>query len=305
MIERREHNALGWGLRDMAWSRDALLASGANKQLERVHPSAIFVPDDMAPRSAVVYENIRMTMEVMGQLVPLLVSDDYRLIDGISRLRAAEDLGHHEVMVVRVSGLSELEELVVRVTSNGDFTRAQYTVLESYELWKRVHEGLAKRASENQLKSRFGAPDDEPPAEPVGDARAAASRLAGISVGVTNQLRELEHLAGDVTVREEVRDAAKQALSRVAETNKVGPHWREVRALVDQIEGAEAQPADAGFQEADRFQHALSRAEELLLLDLDTVRGFLSDSGQLAGYRARARAIAVALERFAGGGSSE
>lgn len=234
------------GVREMSWTKAGARMAGGDKEFDRLVPSSIFVEDGMVPRSHAVLESVVQSMEAVGQLVPIIVAADGNvLLDGATRLEAAKRLGLPFVTAVKVKDIDALGQIVLRIVSNADAYRAQFTVLEATALSNRYKALLAEKGESNRLSAarrtiaavngaevpNFGTSDD---AARVGNAAKAAAEFVPYSHETIRKVNTIQALATDESQPETVRAAAQKALAGIEKTNTVDGHYRRVQeALAD------------------------------------------------------------------------
>lgn len=236
------------GVREMSWTKAGARMAGGDKEFDRLVPSSIFVEDGMVPRSHAVLESVVQSMEAVGQLVPIIVAADGNvLLDGATRLEAAKRLGLPFVTAVKVKDIDALGQIVLRIVSNADAYRAQFTVLEATALSNRYKALLAEKGESNRLSAakktiaavngtevpNFGSSVDADQIL-VGDASKAAAEFVPYSHETIRKVNTIQALATDESQPETVRAAAQKALAGIEKTNTVDGHYRRVQeALAD------------------------------------------------------------------------
>jgi hypothetical protein len=234
------------GVREMAWTKAGARMVGGDKEFDRLVPSSIFVEDGMVPRSHAVLESVVQSMEAVGQLVPVIIAAEGNLLlDGATRLEAAKRLGLPFVTAVKVRDIDALGQLLLRIVSNADTYRAQFTVLEATALSNRYKALLAEKAEQNRLtaaRRTIGEVNGtELPnlgtsatTELVGNAAKAAAEFVPYGHETIRKVNTIQALAADEEQPESVRIAAQKALAGIQKTNTVDGHYRKVQeALAD------------------------------------------------------------------------
>jgi len=234
------------GVREMSWTKAGARMAGGDKEFDRLAPSSIFVEDGMVPRSHAVLESVVQSMEAVGQLVPIIVAAEGNvLLDGATRLEAAKRLGLPFVTAVKVNDVDALGQVVLRIVSNADAYRAQFTVLEATALSNRYKALLAEKGESNRLaaaKRTIAAVNGaEVPnlgtsggTDAVGDAAKAAAAFVPYGHETIRKVNTIQALATDESQPETVRAAAQKALAGIEKTNTVDGHYRRVQeALAD------------------------------------------------------------------------
>lgn len=86
------------------------------------------------------YMAIKTSMEIDGQLVPIIININYKLIDGFLRFNAAIELNWETIKVIIVDVSIEGER---RLEFTANYNRKNYTLYEEYRglaLWKHEYE---------------------------------------------------------------------------------------------------------------------------------------------------------------------
>lgn len=238
------------GVREMSWTKAGARMAGGDKEFDRLVPSSVFVEDGMVPRSHAVLESVVQSMEAVGQLVPIIVAAEGNvLLDGATRLEAAKRLGLPFVTAVKVKDVDELGQLVLRIVSNADMYRAQFTVLEATALSNRYKALLAEKGERNRLaaakKTIAGVNGAEVPNlgssagdQLVGDAAKAAADFVPYGHETIRKVNTIQALATDESQPEAVRLAAQKALAGIEKTNTVDGHYRKVQEVLADAEFA-------------------------------------------------------------------
>ena len=175
-----------------------------------------------------------------GLLQPITVSPDGMLLCGARRLAAVRELGLRTVSVWVRSGISSrLQRLVAEQDENT--LRQPLLPTEAAALYRELKQILLEDAARRQEASRFGADQTgsgaadlaAPPG--AGDTRRHAARqvTGGNSYTRLEQIGEVQRAVEDLSLPEDVRRKAAEALAAMDRTGKVDGHHRQVRAAVD------------------------------------------------------------------------
>ena len=175
-----------------------------------------------------------------GLLQPLTVSPDGVLICGARRLAAIKQLGWRTVNVWVRSGISDrLGHLLAEQDDN--VLHKPLTALEAAALYRELKQVMAEDAARRKAATQFRS-DNQPrtdgpgkfpePCGPLGEAREQAAGMipGGASYKTLDKVGYLEQAAGDETLPEHVRAAARQGLEQIDAGSPVHPIYETIRA---------------------------------------------------------------------------
>lgn len=277
-------------LRDVAWTRAGARMAGGDKEILRLSPSQVFVPNGMTPRSHAVLDAVQSSMKHVGQLVPIIVTaDGHELLDGATRLASAKLLDLPFVTAVTVADLEEWERLAIRLLTNSDTYRASFTVLEAVNLYNRYTALLGERAARNKSLNggqrphqkhgadlglpNFGTPIE---IEPIGSVAKASAEFVPYSHETIRKVNLIKGWAEDDALTSEAREVARRALEQIERTNKVNSAYRQAQEAAV-VAAASEQTADTGEVSAQAWcdmELAISKAETLMRVDVAGVVAF-------------------------------
>lgn len=214
------------------------------------------------------------SMQEVGQLQPIIVSDDNILVDGEHRLEAARSLGWASLWIVRFSG-DEVDRQLAEIDAN--LARNELTALERGEaLSKRKQLYLARHPETANVNQRGG------PGR--GNKTAADSAAVSFTQNTSTTTGKGERtVREDVSIGEKLTDATKEVVRGTSLAEKKG-------ALLDltRIEDPDEQ---ADIAQRVTSGHASSvnqaRAQRLNERNAATLTA-LDNSGELARAQLRA-----------------
>jgi ParB/RepB/Spo0J family partition protein len=195
------------------------------------------------------------SMREIGQLQPIVVSSNYRLIAGERRLTAARSLGWSEIEVKVAESLTETAALL-RAERDENTCRKAFTPTEEHSLYEAL--------LDVELKAHAAT---KPPSKSDSSGPTVSSRLrksiAEIVSGSAGRYKSLEkigdikRIADERDVSERVKLAAKNALAEIDETGNVNGAYIRVQLALK---------ADESRQKAD--PDSWSPDEQLIFSDL-------------------------------------
>ncbi|WP_370325369.1 ParB N-terminal domain-containing protein [Euzebya sp.] len=175
----------------------------------------------------------------VGLLQPITISPDGTLICGARRLAAAKQLGLKRVNVWVRSGVSSpLEQLLAEQHENT--LRKPYSPREAAALYRELKALIGEDNARRQEASRFGGDGDPygganlaPPSDRKSRAQAAQLVTGRKSYTTLERIGELERLAADDDIPEDLRALAAEELDGIETDGKVYGHYQRVIAARD------------------------------------------------------------------------
>lgn len=177
------------------------------------------------------------SLREIGQLQPIVVTADLRLIAGGRRLAAARSLGWTQIEAKIAQDFTGTVALL-RAERDENTCRKSFTLTEEHSLYEAL---LALQASPDigqQATSPAESGDASaraPRSGATGRDRQAAAEIATGSAGrhkTLEKIGELKRLAEDPARSERLRQKAREALKEIDQTTNVsGPHRRVMLAL--------------------------------------------------------------------------
>lgn len=170
--------------------------------------------------------SLASSMNEIGQLQPIVVNAELRLIAGGRRLAAAESLGWAEIEAKVVDDLNGAAELL-RAERDENTCRKSFTLTEEHTLYEALVSLTAAKSSKTK---------DNPSIS--GRQRGAIAEIVSGSAGrykTLEKVGEVKLIADDESRPERVRQAARAALDEIDETGNVSGARMRVR-LVERAE---------------------------------------------------------------------
>jgi ParB family chromosome partitioning protein len=181
-------------------------------------------------------EALAESLRDVGQLQPIVVTPELRLIAGGRRLAAAQSLGWAEIEAKIAHNLTDATT-ILRAERDENTCRKSFTATEEYSLYATL---LALQGSRD-------AEQNEPDVEQGEDVSASTSRrdasvrtkqsVAEIVSGSAGRhqtfekIGEVKRIADDTNTSPQLRDKAREALNEMDRTGIIsGPHKRVILA---------------------------------------------------------------------------
>jgi ParB-like chromosome segregation protein Spo0J len=180
-------------------------------------------------------DSLAESMRDIGQLQPILVTPELRLIAGERRLAAARELGWTSIEAKVVDGLADAASLL-RAERDENTCRKAFTPTEEHSLYEALLALERPKTQERQRElGRFqGDPPRNFPLGAAGRAKESVAEIVGGSAGrykTLDKVGEVKRIAGDESQPDRVREAAREALTEMDRTGNVaGAHTRVILA---------------------------------------------------------------------------
>jgi ParB-like chromosome segregation protein Spo0J len=180
-------------------------------------------------------DSLAESMRDLGQLQPILVTHELRLIAGQRRLAAARELGWTSIEAKVVDGLADAAYLL-RAERDENTCRKAFTPTEEHSLYEallaleksRAHDPKSEHGGTAPGRSRRDTLGNVPPVS--GRAKESVAEIIGGSAGrykTLDKVGEVKRIAGDESQPDRVREAARAALTEMDRTGNVaGAHTR-------------------------------------------------------------------------------
>ncbi|MDI6022626.1 ParB N-terminal domain-containing protein [Leucobacter sp. UT-8R-CII-1-4] len=177
---------------------------------------------------AVVAQSFR---EMNFQIQPIVVDEDYVLVDGAHRLQAAKNAGWETIGAMVVHGATDEDRPLIELEANR--LRKQMSPAEVYKAWKTYGLPVAQvRAKSRQIEggiraseiSGFGRSNEghgvTVNSSNSGDTSsasvaAAAKQLTGMSLDSLNKIEDIHQIAESSSAPEPLRTAALTAIKKL------------------------------------------------------------------------------------------
>jgi ParB family transcriptional regulator, chromosome partitioning protein len=171
-------------------------------------------------------ESLAESLRELGQLQPIVVTGDLRLIAGGRRLAAARSLGWAEIEAKVASDLRDAASLL-RAERDENTCRKPFTPTEEHSLYEALlaSQGYSGNESSGQVSRADAIPDRTGPSSR--DKQSAAAIVTG-SAGrhkTLEKVGEVKRLAEDPGRSDRLRQKARDALAEMDRTGNIaGPH---------------------------------------------------------------------------------
>lgn len=165
-------------------------------------------------------DGLARSMKELGQLQPIVVTTNLRLVAGGRRLAAAKALGWLEIDAKIVDNLSQASDLL-RAERDENTCRQAFRPTEEHSLY------AALVALESQARSK-GTTSSAPSIK----AKASIAEIVTGNPGrhrTLEKIGEVKELAGDAAPSDRVREAAREALTEIDRTGKVTSVYKRVK----------------------------------------------------------------------------
>lgn len=270
---------------------------------------------------------LAISMKEVGQLQPIVITPEHRLVAGERRIAAARSLGWTEIEAKVADNLADAGALL-RAESDENTCRKAFTPSEAESIARAREEWLRPLAEAAKAHGQTapGKPQDasakfaeaSAPA-PDRQTRKIAAHGTGYSHETLRKVREVKDVAASSEQPEHVREVAREALTEMDRSGNVsGPHKRvkvaeqaaETQQVTDYLEADKAvqlaswrkhyMTAIVRMTEIIRFtpEQVAEKADEMLFAELDQGLADLSD------YVKRVRALRPQGLRVVGGGAA-
>lgn len=174
------------------------------------------------------------SMREVGQLQPIVVTDDLRLVAGERRLEAARSLGWVEIEAKIAHDLTDAAALL-RAERDENTCRKSFTPTEEHSLYAALLRletslsGIESQPEKPKLNTAATGQSDSN-AGPGGRARQSIAEIVSGSPGrykTLDKIGEIKHIAQDESRSDRVRQTAVEALTEMDRTGNIsGSHMR-------------------------------------------------------------------------------
>lgn len=217
------------------------------------------------------------SMTEVGQLQPVVVTPEHRLVAGQRRLVAARSLGWTEIEVVVVDNLTDAASLL-RAEADENVCRKDFTPTEAESIAAAREAVLKPLAKQRMSDGGKGAQLPQPSMR----SDEAAATGTGYSPTTLRKVREVKQIAADEMRPEPVRQAATQALADMDRSGKVDPAHKAVkRAEIEHSPVSEyltGDPTAADRAYVKEYDTALGRAMRVVSYDAERLGPLLTDA---------------------------
>lgn len=209
-----------------------------------INPTQIEIGDRVRKDVDRNIDGLCRSIRSLGQLQPIVVDADLRLIAGLRRLRACELLGVDVAYVVADNLAEALKRLQAERDENNE--REPFTPSEAVEMGKRL-EALLKPEAEKRQAHGTTAPgkpanaSGKLPEALTGDTRDKVGEAVGLSGRTYEKAKAVVAEASKPDAKPEVKAAAQQ----MDATGKVDPAYRAVKAATEPVKPKPVEPVPA------------------------------------------------------------
>lgn len=189
----------------------------------KLSPTDIAVVDRIRENADIGIEKLSRSIRELGQLYPVLIDSDDRLIDGARRLRACELLG----IDVECKKVIHLDDAILHLKAERDTndTAVPFTKSEAVELGKRLELLEKPKAKERQgTRTDIEEHSGKLPESSKGDTRDKVAAAVGMSGKTYEKAKAVVEAAAKPGAPTEV----KQAKEQMDRTGKVDPAYKTV-----------------------------------------------------------------------------
>ncbi len=172
------------------------------------------------------------SMREVGQLQPIVVTDDLRLIAGERRLESARLLGWVEIEAKIAHDITDAA-MLLRAERDENTCRKSFTPTEEHSLYEALlalDTSLGGQSRQSSKPHVAASGEGTSKAEPSGRARQSIAEIVSGSAGrykTLDKVGEIKRIAQDESRSERVRQTAIEALSEMDRTGNIsGSHMR-------------------------------------------------------------------------------
>lgn len=176
------------------------------------------------------------SLHELGQLQPIVVTDNLRLVAGGRRLAAARSLGWTEIEAKIAQDFTDAAVLL-RAERDENTCRKSFSLTEEHSLYESLLalEAVPDSASHARSEGDAGKPAGAQGSGITSRVRQSAAEIATGSAGrhrTLEKIGEVKRIAEDLNRSERLRQKALEALQDIDQTTNVaGPHRRVMLAL--------------------------------------------------------------------------
>lgn len=237
--------------------------------------------------------DLAQSIATVGQLQPVVITADNKLIAGLRRIRACEKIGLQSVLVSIATDAETARQLLI-AERDENTCRKSFTIGEAVALGKALEEletptakarREASQAKEgNKLASKSesenGAVKITEPFQRKGDVRDVIGQAVGMSGPTYQRAKAVVEAASAPDASPEVIEAAKQ----MNETGKVLPAYKVVRSEIDDVDSVpkDIKSLGVGIRYATDAINCLKRipqSDALRVRGMETVMDWITKNG--------------------------
>lgn len=232
--------------------------------------------------------DLAQSIATVGQLQPVVITADNKLIAGLRRIRACEKIGLQSVLVSIATDAETARQLLI-AERDENTCRKSFTIGEAVALGKALEEletpaAKARREasqakSGNDGKNPTGGEKITPPAQ-KGKVREIIGEAVGMSGPTYQRAKAVVEAASAPDASPAVIEAAKQ----MNETGKVLPAYKVVRSEIDDVDSVpkDIKSLGVGIRYATDAINCLKRipqSDALRVRGMETVMDWITKNG--------------------------
>lgn len=230
--------------------------------------------------------DLAQSIATVGQLQPVVITADNKLIAGLRRIRACEKIGLQSVLVSIATDAETARQLLI-AERDENTCRKSFTIGEAVALGKALEEletpaAKARReASQAKAGEKVGAQGPVKITEPTrGQVRDIIGEAVGMSGPTYQRAKAVVEAASAPDASPEVIEAAKQ----MNETGKVLPAYKVVRSEIDDVDSVpkDIKSLGVGIRYATDAINCLKRipqSDALRVRGMETVMDWITKNG--------------------------
>lgn len=212
----------------------------------RVDPNEIVISGRHREVDQQHVQNLCASFGEIGQIQPIVITSEHRLVDGAHRLAAAIELGFDSIDAgVAVRFESEADLALLEATANS--VRRELTPLQRERLWRTVFkprlEQQARQRQLNGLRERSGQRGENFPdgcasgsASMPRKTRDAAMQSVGMTAKTLEKVAQLRQWAESEDFPERIQAVVHEAINRMEQSGAVEAAFQLVRATTERFE---------------------------------------------------------------------
>jgi hypothetical protein len=192
--------------------------------------------------------SLAASLAELGQLQPIVVTPDYRLVAGARRLAAAKTLGWVEIDAVVADNLTDTA-LALRAERDENTCRKAFTPSEEYTLYR----ALLDLAAQSGGGEAFGPASIRTKQEVASIVSGSPGRRQSL-----DKIGELIEIADDPTVTETIRTVAREALKEIDQTRNIAAPYRRTQIYLKAARDSAAGDAAWSHEEKQLRERVLT-----------------------------------------------
>lgn len=171
--------------------------------------------------------DLMASIEELGLLQPIVITEDHELIAGGRRLEACRKLGMTDIEVTIAEHLTDAVDLL-KAEQDENTCRKDMTVSERLAIAARIEE-MKRPEAEQRMKAGVAQPSSTAGAGWKRDRKQETAALAAEAIGMSRStyylVKAVKKHADDAAQPEEIREAATEALADMDATGRFSPAY--------------------------------------------------------------------------------